>query len=76
MTTRKITIRFSVDKNGKRRAHYWGLARRWLPISIDKAEFKLATGEAVPNETTATAANKPFEYTSVDGDIFQHRGVA
>jgi hypothetical protein len=46
MTKPKITIRFSVDKNGKRRAHYWGLARRWLPISIDAAELKLATGEA------------------------------
>ena len=48
MTRRKIIIRFTVDKNGKRRAHYWGLARRWLPISIDAAELKLATGEAEP----------------------------
>jgi len=76
MAHSKITIRFSVDKNGKRRAHYWGLARRWLPISIDKAEIMLATGAAIPNETTATAADKPYEYTSVDGDIFQHKGVA
>jgi hypothetical protein len=50
MTERPVTIRFSVDKNGKRRAHYWGLARRWLPISIEAAELKLATGEAVPAE--------------------------
>jgi len=70
MTKRTITIRFSVDKNGKRRAHYWGLARRWLPISIDAAELKLATGEAIPNETTATAADKPFIYTSREGDVF------
>ncbi len=40
---RTITIRFSVDKNGKRRAHYWGSANRWLPISADEAELKLAT---------------------------------
>jgi len=51
MTNRKITIRFSADKNGKRRAHYWGLAHRWLPISIASAELKLSTGEAVPQET-------------------------
>jgi hypothetical protein len=70
MTNRKITIRFTADKNGKRRAHYWGLARRWLPISVDAAELKLATGEAFPQETTATAADKPFIYTSVDGDVF------
>ena len=50
MTKRKIIIRFSVDKRGKRRAHYWGLAHRWLPISIDAAELKLATGEAEPAE--------------------------
>lgn len=47
MSKRAITIRFSVDKNGRRRAHYWGLARRWLPISNDEAELKLSTGEAV-----------------------------
>ncbi|WP_156436067.1 hypothetical protein [Bradyrhizobium pachyrhizi] len=50
MIHRPIKIRFSTDKNGKRRAHYWGLALRWLPISIAAAEFKLATGEAVPAE--------------------------
>jgi hypothetical protein len=48
-----ITIRFSTDKNGRRRAHYWGLARRWLPISIDEAELRLATGRAVRNEEAA-----------------------
>jgi hypothetical protein len=53
MTKRTVTIRFSVDKNGKRRAHYWGLARRWLPISIDAAEIKLATGEAVRQNESA-----------------------
>ncbi len=47
MSNRKITIRFSADKNGKRRAHYWGLAHRWLPISVHAAELKLATGHAV-----------------------------
>lgn len=38
---RTTTVRFSIDKNGKRRAHYWGQARRWLPISIAKAELDL-----------------------------------
>jgi hypothetical protein len=47
----KIKIRFSTDKRGKRRAHYWGLAHRWLPISVDAAELKLATGEAERAET-------------------------
>lgn len=37
------TIRIKTDKNGKPIAHYWGLARRWLPISIDEAWLKLAT---------------------------------
>jgi hypothetical protein len=41
------TIRFTIDKNGRRRAHYWSLARRWLPISVEVAEFKVATGQAV-----------------------------
>ena len=39
-----ITIRITTNKNGKAMAHYWGLARRWLPISMDKAEIALATG--------------------------------
>lgn len=42
--SRTITIRISTDKNGKPIAHYWGAARRWLPISVDKAELALATG--------------------------------
>ncbi len=44
------TIRFTADKNGRKRAHYWGEARRWLPISIDKAELWLATGKGVLND--------------------------
>jgi hypothetical protein len=56
MTKPNMTIRFSTDKNGKRRAHYWGLARRWLPISIDEAELRLATGRAVRQGEPAEAA--------------------
>lgn len=70
MANRTITIRFSVDKNGKRRAHYWGLARRWLPISVAAAELKLATGEAVPNATTADPLPVGYIQTSVDGDVW------
>jgi hypothetical protein len=43
--TKTITIRIKTNKNGKRVAHYWGAARRWLPLSIDAAEIALATGE-------------------------------
>lgn len=50
MARRTIKIRFSVDKAGRPRAHYWGLALRWLPISIVEANHKLATGEAEPAE--------------------------
>lgn len=60
MAKTQITIRFSTDKNGKRRAHYWGWARRWLPISIDAAELKLAMGEALLAETT-TAGQLAYE---------------
>lgn len=43
MPNHTVTIRFSTDKRGRPRAHYWGLARRWLPIGIDEAEIRLAT---------------------------------
>ena len=42
---RTITIRIAADKNGKPIAHYWGLARRWLPLSVDAAQIALATGQ-------------------------------
>jgi len=56
--TQTITIRIKSNTNGKQIAHYWGQARRWLPISIAKAELALATGEvfgckAVRAETTS-----------------------
>lgn len=43
----KTQIRFSADKNGKPIAHYWGKAQRWLPISVDHAKLKLASGLAI-----------------------------
>lgn len=73
MAKRKITIRFSVDKNGKRRAHYWGLAHRWLPISVAEAELKLSTGEAFPQATTSDPLPVGYVHTSVDGNIFDQR---
>ena len=39
-----ITIRIRTNKTGRRMAHYWGLARRWLPMSVAEAEIALATG--------------------------------
>ena len=44
-----VFIKFSTDKAGRPRAYYWGLARRWLPISVDKAQLWIATGKAVLN---------------------------
>lgn len=46
---RTVSIKFSTDKAGRPRAHYWGLAGRWLPISIAQAELWIATGKAVIN---------------------------
>lgn len=50
MTSYLNTIRFSTDSKGRNRAHYWGIARRWLPISVEKAELWLATGKGVLND--------------------------
>jgi hypothetical protein len=55
---RPITIRIRSNKNGKRVAHYWGLSKRWLPMSAAAAELALATGfygerKAVAVETTS-----------------------
>jgi hypothetical protein len=69
MTKRTVTIRFTTDKTGKRRAYYWGLAHRWLPISIAEAELKLATGEAIRQPTTSDPLPANYVHTSVDGDI-------
>jgi hypothetical protein len=70
-----ITIRIKANKNGKPVAHYWGLARRWLPISVDKAELALATGTlfgcpAVANETTSDPLPAGYVQTSIDGDVW------
>lgn len=40
--TSKVTIRRTVDRNGRVRFHYWGRALRWLPISADAAIATLA----------------------------------
>ncbi len=71
MTT--ISIRLSTNKSGKPIAHYWGAARRWLPISLDAAKLALATGTlfgqpAVPAATTSD--HYKGSHTSVDGDIW------
>ena len=38
---KRIFIKFRSDKNGTRRATYFGTALRWLPISIEDAETRL-----------------------------------
>ena len=70
MSNRTTTIRFTTDKNGKKRAHYWGVARRWLPISVAKAEFDLATGKAVLNSTTSDPLPANYRHTSIEGDVW------
>ncbi len=42
--TYTTTIRIKTDKRGKKIAHYWGRARRWLPLSVEAAELAIATG--------------------------------
>jgi hypothetical protein len=39
-----LQIRITTDKNGKRIAHYYGSARRWLAISVPAAELAISTG--------------------------------
>ena len=39
-----LQIRITTNKNGKRIAHYYGIGRRWLPISIVEAEIAIKTG--------------------------------
>jgi hypothetical protein len=38
-----LQIRIRTNKNGKRVAHYYGSARRWLPLPVVEAEIALAT---------------------------------
>lgn len=41
---RTVTIRIKTNKNGRRVAHYWGVAKRWLPMPVETAEIAIATG--------------------------------
>ena len=70
-----ITIRIQANKNGKRVAHYWGAARRWLPMKLDVAELALATGkwgayDAAPLASTADPLPVGYVHTSHEGDVF------
>ena len=72
---RTTTIRIKPNKNGKLVAHYWGEARRWLPLSVEAAELALATGvfhgsKAVSNETTSSPLPVGYVHTSVEGSIW------
>lgn len=52
----RITIFFSTDKNGRRRARYIGQyvgSRRSFPIPVDTAEILIATGGADLEAVTA-----------------------
>jgi len=49
-----MTIRFKLNKNGKRIAHYWSMpCMRWFPISVEKAELLIATGQAEQADSNA-----------------------
>jgi hypothetical protein len=74
MTNRTITIRIRSNKNGKPVAHYWGLARRWLPMPVAEAEVALATGalfgcKAVAVETTSDPL--PVNYVHQQAGVCQ-----
>jgi hypothetical protein len=47
--TYTTTIRIKANKRGKLVAHYWGRARRWLPLSVGEA----LGGLAVTNDAEA-----------------------
>lgn len=75
---RTISIRIKANKNGKRVAHYWGMARRWLPMSVEAADLALATGsylgsKAVPAASTSDPLPAGYVHTSIDGDIWAPR---
>ena len=44
--TRHLSIKFTVTRNGQRRAFYFGRALRWLPIPVADAEIFIAQGFA------------------------------
>jgi hypothetical protein len=55
--TYTTTIRIKADKRGKLIAHYWGRARRWLPLPVEAAELALATGTIFGGPAVAHDAN-------------------
>ena len=74
--TRTISIRIRANKNGKPVAHYWGAAKRWLPLSVDAAELAISTGtifgqKAERIRSTSDPLPENYVHTSVDGDIWQ-----
>jgi hypothetical protein len=46
----RITVRIKADKNGRLRAHYWGQARRWLPMSVAEAQLIIAEDPACDHD--------------------------
>jgi hypothetical protein len=72
MTNRTITIRIRSNRNGKPVAHYWGAAKRWLPMSVAEADVALAMGvfrdcKAVAVEATSDPlpVNYPHQQAGV-----------
>lgn len=75
MANRTITIWVKTSSKGRPIAHYWGAARRWLPVSVAEAELAISTGtyrgcKAVKLGTTSDPLPAGYVHTSVDGDIW------
>lgn len=75
MTNRTKSIKFTTTKNGQKRAFYWAKypVGRWLPISVAKAEYDLATGAAVMVGSTADPLPANYQHTSIEGDVWSVR---
>jgi hypothetical protein len=51
---RHISVKFTIAKNGQRRATYYSpLTRRWLPIPVNNADLFVAQGLATEYKPAA-----------------------
>ena len=50
---RHLDIKFTVTKNGQRRALYWSGGLRWLPIPAADADLFIAQGLATEHKEAA-----------------------
>lgn len=63
MSRYTMTIRFKTTKTGRPIAHYWmPISGRWLPIGIDEAELRIATGRAHRQDAGEQPAPQPVQW--------------